>query len=358
MKSLLSLSLVLAFSLAMSSNSQAQISLLSTDLTSVGDQITRYTDTIPTYGPGAAGAGVTWDFSSAINDTTAVTNVVTVASTGFASTFPTANYAMRGVADSYLFFTHDANSMTTTGAAGDLLNTGQQIESPFSDALTLHQFPRTYGSHFADTYAFITEADGAGIPTPIPVNRVRLTHTGHVYDTTDAYGTLITPTGTYDAIRVKSVDFTTDILEYKLFSFSQWAVLSTTVDTSTTYSWHAKEEKLAIAEFAFDSLDNPARFTYSAVLPVTTVGIADAGAVSQLHVYPQPATDQLFIKGLNQNGNHRAELYSIDGKMIRNEVLVQNSLNVNGLKSGMYILRIIMADGTAREPMKFIVQQN
>jgi hypothetical protein len=346
MKSLLPLSLVLVFSLAMSSNSHAQISLLSTDLTSVGDQITRYTDTIPTYGPGAAGAGVTWDFSGAINDTTATTTVVTVASTGFASTFPTANYAMRGVADSYLFFTHDANSMTTTGAAGDLLNTGQQIESPFSDALTLHQFPRTYGSHFDDTYAFITEADGAGIPTPIPVN------------TTDAYGTLITPTGTYDALRVKSVDFTTDIIEFKLLAFSQWTVLSTTVDTSTTYSWHAKEEKLAIAEFAFDSLDNPARFTYSAVLPVTTVGIADAGAVSQLHVYPQPATDQLFIKGLNQNGNHRAELYSIDGKMIRNEVLVQNSLNVNGLKSGMYILRIIMADGTAREPMKFIVQQN
>lgn len=340
----------------LSTCSFAQITLLSTDMTSIGDQITRYTDTIPTYGPGAAGAGVTWDFSGAINDTTATTNVVTVASTGFASTFASSQYAMRGVADSYLFFTHNANSMTTTGAAGDLLNTGQIIESPFSNPLTLHQFPRTYQSNFEDTYAFVTEADGAGIPTPIPVNRVRLTHTGHVYDTTDAYGTLITPTGTYNALRVKSVDFTTDVLEYKLFSFSAWTLLSTTIDTSTTYSWHAKEQKLAIAEFAFDSIDNPARFTYSAVPPVLTVGVIDVDEEIPFSLYPQPAIDQMFIKGLNQLGNNRIEIFSIDGKMIRNEFITGNNLNVSNLKSGMYILRIIQSDSSVLEPMKFVVR--
>ncbi len=353
MKSLLLLSLVLALTLSMSSNSQAQISLLSTDLTSIGDQITRYTDTIPTYGPGAAGAGVTWDFSAAINDTTSVTNVVTVASTGFANTFPTSDYAMRGVADSHLFFTHDANSMTTTGAAGDLLGTGEIIEAPFTDPLKLHEFPRTYQSFFDDTYAFEAEADGAAFN----VYRIRLNHSGHVYDTTDAYGTLITPTGTYDAIRVKSTDYTTDVIDVQLSPlFPAWVNFTTVSDTSVTYSWHAKEEMLAIAEFTFDSLGNPRQFTYSAVLPVTTVGIADIDEEIPFVLYPQPASDQLFIKGLNQTGNHRGEIFSIDGKMIRTEILARNSLNVNDLKAGMYILRIIMADGMRPEPMKFIVQ--
>ena len=356
MKTLLQTGVLVAVALGLSINSQAQITLLSTDLTSIGDEITRYGDTIPTYGPGAAGAAVTWNFSAAINDTTAITHVVTVASTGFSSVFASSDYAMQGATDSYLFFTHDANSYTTTGAAGDLLNTGEQIESPFSDPLTLHQFPRTYGSHFDDTYAFITEADGAGLPTPIPVYRVKLTHTGHVFDTTDAYGTLITPTGTYDALRVKSVDFTTDILEYKLFAFSQWAVLSTTIDTSTSYSWHAKEEMLAIAEYSYDTIGNPKQFTYSAVPPVTTVGIVDVDEEIPFTLYPQPASNQLFIKGLNQTGNHRAEIFGIDGKMIRIEALIGNSLNLNGLKSGMYILRIILADGARLEPMKFIIQ--
>ena len=348
-------SLLLAFTILSASTCFSQIIIESSDLTSVGDQIIRYTDTIPVYGPGPAGPNVTWDFSGAVNDTATTTNVVTVASTGFSSTFSGSDYAMQGNADSYLFFEHDVSTMTTTGAAGDLLGNGD-IESPFSDNLLLREFPRTYESTFDDTYAFVTEADGAGLQTPIPVNRVRLTHTGHVYDTTDAYGTLITPTGTYDALRVKTVDYTTDLLEYKLLSFSPWATLASTTDIITSYGWHAKEEMLAIAEFAYDTLDNPARFTFSSVLPVTTVEIGDVDEEMSLVLFPQPASDQLFIKGLNPTGNHQAQVFSIDGKMVRNEVLAGNSINVPDLKSGMYILRITLSDGTRPEPMKFIVR--
>jgi hypothetical protein len=350
-------SLLLVFTMLSASTCFSQISIESSDLTSVGDQIIRYADTIPAYGPGPSGPNVTWDFSGAVPEDTAVTTVVTVASTGFQSTFSSSDYAMQGNADSYLFFEHDANTMTTTGAAGDLLGNGD-IESPFSDNLLLHEFPRTYQSNFDDTYAFITEADGAGLQTPIPVNRVRLTHTGHVYDTTDAYGTLITPTGTYDAIRVKTVDFTYDLLEFRLLPppFGTWDQLPSTLDTITTYTWHAKEEMLAIAEFAYDTLDNPARFTYSSVPPVTTVGVEYVDEKMPFALYPQPASDQLFVKGLSQSGNHQAHVFSIDGKMVRNEALVGNSINVSDLKSGMYILRITLSDGTRPEPMKFIVQ--
>ena len=337
------------------SQALAQITLLSTDMTSIGDYIERYTDTIPTYSPGASGPGVTWDFSAAVNDTIAITNVVTVASTGWAGTFGSSDYAMQGVTDSYLFFTHDANSLTTTGAAGDLLNNGDQIESPFSDPLILHQFPRTYGSHFDDTYAFITEASGAGLPTPIPVYRIKLTHTGHVYDTTDAYGTLITPTGTYDALRVKSVDFTTDVIEIKLFAFSQWTEFSTSVDTSVSYSWHAKEEKLAIAEFAFDSIGNPARFTYSSVPPVVTTGIAQADENSSVVIYPQPAIDQLCMASEKPLSNAYAQIFAMDGKMVLNNRVNGTCLNVSELRSGMYILCIASLDGKElMSPRKFV----
>ncbi|MCB0756506.1 MAG: hypothetical protein KDB98_12980, partial [Flavobacteriales bacterium] len=273
----------------------AQITLESSDLTSIGDQILRYVDTIPAFGPGGDGPNQTWDFSAAVNDTLNNTSVVTVASTPFASTFASSTYSMTNDNSSYLYFTHDANSIETTGAAGDLLNNGDQIESPFSDPLTLHQFPRTYMSTFDDTYAFVTEASGNGLPTPIPVYRVRLTHAGHVYDTTDAYGTLITPTGTYDALRVKSVDYTSDLLEYKLFQFSSWTEFGTTTDTSTTYSWHAKEEMLAIAEFSFDSIGNPKRFVYSTVPPAVTTDVASADEHKGWKVFPQPAQDELFI---------------------------------------------------------------
>jgi hypothetical protein len=329
----------------------SQISLLSSDLTSIDDQITRYGDTIPTYGPGGAGANQTWDFSAAVIEETLITDVVSTASTPYDATFSGSDYAMVGATASYLYFTHDASSMTTTGLAGDLLGTGEVIEILFSDPLILHQFPRGYGDFFDDTYAFEAEADGAAFS----VYRVRLNHSGHVYDTTDAYGTLITPTGTYDALRVKSTDYTTDIIEVQLAQFFPWTQISNVTDTATSYTWHAQEEMLAIAEYTYDTLGVP-NFLFSSVSPVSTVGVGDVDEEIPFALYPQPASDQLFVKGLSQSGNHQTQVFSIDGKMVRNEVLSGNSLNVTGLKSGMYILRITLADGTRPEPMKFIVQ--
>jgi hypothetical protein len=333
----------------------AQITILSTDLTSIGDVIVRHTDTVPTYGPGNAGPNQTWDFSDAINDTIVTTTVVTLGVTGFASTFSSSDYAMTTGTDSYLFFEHNANSMTTTGAAGDLLATGEQIESPFSDPLLLHEFPRTYESNYDDTYAFVTEADGAGLDLPIPVYRVRLTHSGHVYDTTDAYGTLITPTGSYDALRVKTVDYTTDHLEYKLLSFSPWATFSNTSATSVSYAWHAKEEMLAIAEYAYDSIGNPARFTYSTVPPVNTVSVEETFSNS-INLYPQPTTGLLCVSGLNAGENNQFEVYSTAGKLISNGELNSKCIQFEGLNCGIYILRIKSQD-TYHKSLKFIIRK-
>lgn len=335
-------------------NSFGQIVLESTDLTSVGDVIVRHTDTIPTYGPGGDGPNQTWDFSGAVNDTIGTTTVVTVGSTAFAGTFSSSDYAMTGGTDSYLFFEHNANTMTTTGAAGDLLQTGEQIESPFSDPLLLHEFPRTYQSNHDDTYSFVTEADGAGLDLPIPVYRVRLTHTGHVFDTTDAFGTLITPTGTYDALRVKTVDYTTDHLEYKLISFSPWATFSNTSDTSISYAWHAKEEMLAIAEYAYDSIGNPARFTYSTVPPVNTVGIEE-NIANSINVYPQPTSGLLCVSGLKSGNNNQFEVYSTSGRLIRSGNLNSKCLQLEELISGVYVLRI-KSEATYKKPIKFIIQ--
>ena len=325
--------------------------LESSDLTSIGDVITRYTDTIPAYGPGGSGPNQTWDFSNAVPEDTSTTTVVTVASTGFQSSFSGSDYAMTGEADSYLFFSHDANQMTTEGAAGDLLETGEIIETPFTDPLLLHEFPRTFGSTFDDTYVFQAEADGSAFS----VHRIRLNHTGHVFDTTDAYGTLITPTGTYNALRVKSVDFTTSDIDVQLLPFPAiWTDFTVVEDTSVTYSWHAEEEMLAIAEMAFDSVGNPSRFTYSAVPPVSTVGIEEDTEV-ELVVYPQPATDFLYLKGLYNFYNYTAEILSIDGKVCSRNQLGSTRISVATLQRGVYVLRLVSIDGIHEKPIRFVV---
>lgn len=334
-------------------STQAQIQLLSTDLAVIGDQVVRYNDTIPTYAPGGSGANQTWDFSAAIIDETLTTSVQSVASTPYASDFGSSNLAMTNGTGSYLYFNQNTSLLSTTGAAGDLLETGEIIVAPFSDPLKLHQFPRTYGSFFNDTYAFQAEADGAAFG----VYRIRLTHNGHVYDTTDAHGTLITPTGTYEALRVKSTDYTTDVIEVKLSAFFPWTPFTTLQDTSVSYSWHSKQEKLAIAEFAFDSIGNPARFTYSSIPPVATVGIEDRQAKGELKVYPSPATDLIWIVGSGPiDAGTMVQIFGLDGKLVLNEQLIENSLAIGSLRSGLYFLRLLHSNKELGAPTKFMVE--
>lgn len=333
--------------------SYAQISIVSTDLTSVGDQITRYIDTIPSYGPGSAGVNVTWDFSAAVIEDTANTTVVSTGSTPYASTFSSSDYAMTADGTAFLYFTHSSNQMTTTGAAGDLLGTGEIIEAPFSNALVLHNFPREYGNTFDDVYAFEAEADGSAFS----VHRIRINHTGHVYDTTDGYGTLITPTGTYEALRVKTVDYTTDVIDVQLFSFPAiWTNFSTEQDTSISYSWHAKDEKLAIAEMSFDSIGNPAQFTFSAVPPVVTIGIEGSKTLLDLTVYPNPSSEFVFLKSDKSILGNTIEIHSVDGKLIDNSILLSTRISVSELENGLYIIRLRDSDGVLSNPVRFMVQ--
>lgn len=58
---------------------------------------------------------------------------------------------------------------------------------------------------------------------------------------------------------------------------------------------------------------------------------------SNIKMYPNPATDVLFVDGLNQNTPYR--LIDLSGKVIR-EGYVQNQINVSEIKRGMYILHI------------------
>lgn len=198
----------------------------------VGESVTRYIDTIPTFGPGPSGGMQVWDFSNAMIDDTAITQMVAPSNTPYASDYPSSNLAMTNDNISFLYFSNGVFEMTTDGAAGDLLQDGNIISAPFAPTLTLHEFPRTFGNTFENEYAFEATVDGSAFG----VYEARLNHRGYIYDTTDGYGIITTPTGSYDCLRIKSTNHTTDSLWYRLFSFTPWAFLSVDENVSVSYS--------------------------------------------------------------------------------------------------------------------------
>jgi hypothetical protein len=335
-------------------SAQAQITFEYEDLAVPGDVVERYVDTIPAFGPGGSGAGQVWDFSAAVNDETVITTVSTPATTPYANSFTGSNLAMTNDGVNYVYFNSTPATLVSTGAAGDFLNDGQSLVVPFNPSVFVHQFPRNYGDQFSDNYAFEVVADGAAFS----VHSVRLRHRGSVRDTTDAFGQITTPVSTYDVLRTKSTDFTTDSIWIRLFSFTPWTFLQATQDTLVSYTWQGKEAKLAVAEMTFDSLGAPARFTYTSILPSITTGVnGRAGSLPSIH--PVPATDGFTIT-LPETGLFRsAEVVGLDGRTVATLAIgAGDRLQVPtmGWAPGAYLVRLWPAADGVPYQMRAVVQ--
>ena len=313
----------------------AQITIDQGDMPSIGDNIPRKSDTMTVHpGPGGSGPNQMWNFPNTsvfvLNENT---SVVSVASTPSANQFSSSNLAMTNDNASYLYFNKSAQSFTTQGFSGDLLGTGV-INAAFAPALTLHQFPRTFGSTFTDTYGINVTIPGASI-NPL-ISQINYRRSSVVKDTTDAWGQLTTPFGTYDVIRVHSIDIHTDsILALPLFP-PVWQLVSVTIDTTHSYSWLGKGGKLAIAEMTFDSLGAPKIFKWTE-LPGLGVGLEEENNI--LSISPNPFADVIIIEGLL---NGEVFLNDASGREINVNQAIDGSeitLFVNDLPSGVYYVK-------------------
>lgn len=59
-----------------------------------------------------------------------------------------------------------------------------------------------------------------------------------------------------------------------------------------------------------------------------------------ISIYPNPASDKIFIKNTNQLKINQIFIYSVDGKLIRNVQLKGNSIDIRDLKMGAYLLKL------------------
>ena len=57
----------------------------------------------------------------------------------------------------------------------------------------------------------------------------------------------------------------------------------------------------------------------------------------EIVIYPNPAKDFLYFNGLPYN--QRIEIINLEGKVIKSEIISNNSVNINSLQSGVYIVK-------------------
>lgn len=329
--------------LLLSTGLSAQIQITSADMPVIGDELLRSIDTIPGFGPGGSGPDQVWDFSSALEDQNVTTTVVDPATTPSADQFGSSNLAFTTDGLNYSYLSNSASVLTVDGFAGDPLGDGTlMIDAPFEPTLTMHQFPRQFNTTFTDDFGFDVTADGSGFG----VYQARIREVGLVQDSTDAYGTITTPVGTYDCLRSRTVTIRIDSIFAQLIEILPMTFLFATVDTTVSYSWHAVETKLPVAEMTVDSVGTAVDFTWSAIEPNSTVVESDVPMNDALSLFPQPAMDRVRINVVG-SAFTSVMVCDLNGRMVlRNtRVMANDWLDLSDLPSAVYVVNAITEDG-------------
>lgn len=331
-------SLLTLFALGMAVVSYSQFTIVSADMPSVGNIIVRQSDTLSVFFPGAAGSGVLWDFTAAIAHEPETTFVVAPSTTPFASDYPTSNLAFTRDNNNFMFLTNSSSDLTVQGLGGNYI-TGNDVLA-FNPELTMYEFPLAYNDNMSDNYAVELETDGSSFG----VYKIKFKRSGTVEDTVDGYGTLKTPYGTYEALRVKRHEVAIDSVFIKYVSdLEPWSLFYDSNAPMITYSWLTKEEKLPTVEMTMNATgDTAATFVFST--SIGTFSIEEEN-YTQAIVAPNPANDltSIYLPYSITVEKTQFRLTDIHGKVVQSRFVMSGNridVHLDALPSGVYIYYI------------------
>ena len=115
-----------------------------------------------------------------------------------------------------------------------------------------------------------------------------------------------------------------------------WNLVSTSTDTTHSYSWVGKGGKLAIAEMSFDTLGVPKIFKWTE-LPGIGVGLEES-SVDILEIYPNPCETVLTMRTQETKVGSDFSIMNALGMLVSTGLIteVNQSINIAHLAPGSY----------------------
>lgn len=295
--------------------------------------------------PGGTGAGQTWNYSTmALLTSTTTNNAVTVASTGSASSYPSASVAVQSGTAGSAFYSASASNLTYWG--GNIIVGGQAITMSYTTPATHAVYPMNLGSTANGNVAGTLNSI-AGPGTFSGTNTVTATGTG----------TIMLPGGnnfpnTLKVTTIKAMTFT--------ISFGSGTYTQTVTDF---YIPSQKYPILTISNEYINSLAGPTTETVVLINSNYVLGMKESASehLNNVIVYPNPAKDNINLNFTNENADNASyELVNVLGQTVRSQnipvVKGETLYNVNlaGIENGIYFIKLNV--GAKRSVTKITVQ--
>lgn len=335
----------------------AQITLTASDLGYVGLQIQQAHDTLPPTGimPGPSGTGQTWNFGNVSQDFVDTLTFSNPAWTANGADFPSATVCIIDGSGANAYVINTSSGATAVGFAADLLGTGTPVSATNTPPEILMNWPTTFGSDFMQT--FVTHAQfyyGQDPGVGFTIDSVRVNSTVTKIDSMNASGSLTTPLGTFNTLRVKEFRRQFDTIDIYVQPFGWQNAAFTQMDSTLNYSWWANSIGYMLMQFNMDiPNDTVSSIVWLKATPTNT-GI-DELAAGEVPAYPNPASSSIsFAAGANAA---YISIYDVTGRKL--ETLDVSSAitmaDVSSFAEGAYFYAVYDKAGTLLNRSRFNV---
>lgn len=352
-------------------SSYSQITIDDSDFASANDK-PRMSVAIwnPLIDYGAAGSNYTWDFSqlqwqSQFVDTFLNSSFVNAIYTFTFSNLPfnpyQSNIAKRAdnplttipllssiFTDGYNFYFKNSSLYRQKGLG--MRVSGFPTAVPMKHADTLYHFPINFG-----------DADSSWSDYTVRIPQLgTYSHKQHRVNTVDGWGTLTTPFGTFDALRVKTDIRGSDSLYIDTLNFG----FNYVNDIQREYKWFGKNQMEPLLQIntqagilgMFQTFEFVTKVIYRDSLRLDPNGIFETENNIQLNVFPNPSNGLFYISAPENLNKATITLSDINGRtlLMRDMQSSTEMLDASTLAKGVYILSLQSKEGSTTK--KIVVQ--
>lgn len=222
------------------------------------------------------------------------------------------------------YFRTDETGYYNTGISFSAM--GLPMVTQYEVIDTIFKFPMQYGD---------TASSGVNFLISVPMLG-DYGQWGNKFTEVDAEGTLTTPYGTYQALRVKTISHITDTINSELinggFSFER--------PEQIDYFWLSPQAKGPVLHIS--TIENEVVSTRLLVSEGTTIGLSKT-AEKNIKIYPNPTRDFIVVD-VPFAEKATIKLYDMQGKLVLTEITENHKVNVSKLPPGMYVINISQAN--------------
>ncbi len=344
----------------------AQITITSSDFASNGDTVRMSLATDPSIDIISTGANQNWDYSYLSVENQKLVEYFDIA--GFPDplvllaygpfapvkyqatyTLPSVNLPLDqigpivgiSISDPLAYHRLSNDSLSMVGYSMDIEGTVIPFKSDSIEAY--YKFPLNY----QDTY------EGSGV-TNIDLNPF---YSGawiqkrYRSSEVDGWGSITTPYGTFNALRIRHTIDEIDSIQVDLFGNLTW--ISLPIPVNYVYEWWTNGEKDAILRVNTRSIAGNEVVTgiefrdmYRSIALVDVIEES-----SNLNVYPSPARDMLKIEGVAFQTPYT--IYDHSGRLVMSGILNGTPIDLGALEKGSYVL-VVKANNGVIQSKTFI----